>query len=304
VNTRDIEAFVAVVETGSIVGASARLHLTQPGISRRLQSLEESLGAVLLDRQSKPLRPSPEGRRVYELGRKVLGAVDELRRGAAPEAEPEGEFRLGVPPFLAEQALTEPLDVLRARYPRLMLRISAAWSPALVPQVEAGALDAAAVMVPDNTTLPAHLTALPLAQSPVAIVASPALKIPRPASGVTLRSLSAHPWVLNQDGCGLRSAMRQAFDDAGLPFVVAVEAFGAELQLSLVARGMGVGLVTPGALARSRYRDALDVLNVPDFDVGLRAYLVHLPRLGALARPVERLRDALTRSLQNGADRL
>ena len=33
-NSHDLEAFAAVVETGSIVGASKRLHLTQPGISR------------------------------------------------------------------------------------------------------------------------------------------------------------------------------------------------------------------------------------------------------------------------------
>ena len=43
-NSHDLEAFAAVVETGSIVGASRRLHLTQPGISRRVQSLEEVLG--------------------------------------------------------------------------------------------------------------------------------------------------------------------------------------------------------------------------------------------------------------------
>jgi DNA-binding transcriptional LysR family regulator len=35
-NTRDLEAFPAVVEMGSIVAASARLHLTQPGVSRRM----------------------------------------------------------------------------------------------------------------------------------------------------------------------------------------------------------------------------------------------------------------------------
>jgi len=61
-NTRDLEAFLAVVETGSIVGASARLHLTQPGVSRRIQSLEEQLGVSLLDRQSKPLKPTAAGR--------------------------------------------------------------------------------------------------------------------------------------------------------------------------------------------------------------------------------------------------
>jgi len=298
-NTRDIEAFVAVVETGSIVGASARLHLTQPGISRRLQSLEETLGVALLDRQSKPLRPSPAGLKVYELGRKVLASVEELRVGATPGAEPEGEFRLGMPPFLAEQTLADPLDALRARYPRLTLRINAAWSPNLLAMIQSGALDAAAVVVPDNYVLPPHITALPLAQSPALIVASPALKIESEAGGeTTLASLAVHPWVLNQDGCGLRQAIRHAFESAGLPFSVAVEAYGAELQLSLAARGMGIGLVTPGALARSRYRDALSILDVPAFTVGLRSFLIHLPRVGTLAQPIGLLRDELMRTLE------
>ncbi|HEU4826813.1 MAG TPA: LysR family transcriptional regulator, partial [Dongiaceae bacterium] len=43
-NTHDIEAFVAVVETGSISAAAARLNLTQPGITRRVQNLEETVG--------------------------------------------------------------------------------------------------------------------------------------------------------------------------------------------------------------------------------------------------------------------
>lgn len=45
-NTHDLVAFVAVVETGSIVAASARLNLTQPGVTRRIQNLEEMLGAA------------------------------------------------------------------------------------------------------------------------------------------------------------------------------------------------------------------------------------------------------------------
>ena len=55
-NTHDLVAFVAVVETGSIVAASVRLNLTQPGVTRRIQNLEEMLGAQLLDRLSKPLK--------------------------------------------------------------------------------------------------------------------------------------------------------------------------------------------------------------------------------------------------------
>jgi len=304
-NTRDIEAFVAVVETGSLGGASNRLHLTQPGVSRRLRNLEETLGVELVDRQSKPLKPSAAGLRVYELGRGVLGAVQALRQGATPDVEPHGEFRLGVPPFLAEPALADPLDALRARYPGLTLKVTAAWSPDLVPMVESGALDVAAIMMPDTEALPTHLCTLPLARSAVVVVASPSLAIAHDHGGaVPLEALAAHPWVLNQDGCGLRTAIRKTFQAARLPFRIAVEAYGAELQLSLAARGVGIGLVTPGALARSRHREALAILNVPGFTTGLRAELVHLPETGLLAAPIALLRDELIRALSGAPGRV
>ena len=89
-NIRDLEAFVAVVETGSIVGASARLNLTQPGVTRRIQNLEDGLAAALLDRQSKPLKPTSAGREAYEHGRRVLRSLDDLKAGVSPQGELKG----------------------------------------------------------------------------------------------------------------------------------------------------------------------------------------------------------------------
>ena len=82
-NTHDLVAFVAVVETGSIVAASARLNLTQPGVTRRIQNLEEMLGAQLLDRLSKPLKPTAAGIEAYEQGRRLLRMLDDLKNFAS-----------------------------------------------------------------------------------------------------------------------------------------------------------------------------------------------------------------------------
>src|SRR3546814_9066133 len=101
---------------------------------------------------------------------------------------------------LAEQALADPLDVLRGRYPGLCVNVTAAWSPSLVPLVENGTLDAAAIMMPDTEALPDHLCTLPLARSAVVIVASPALAIARDSTGAEpLDALARHPWVLHKD---------------------------------------------------------------------------------------------------------
>ncbi|WP_292332699.1 LysR family transcriptional regulator, partial [Mesorhizobium sp.] len=89
-NIHDLEAFVAVVETGSIVGASARLNLTQPGVTRRVQNLEERLATPLLDRQSKPLKPTASGREAYEHGRRVLRSLEDLKAGVSADGEADG----------------------------------------------------------------------------------------------------------------------------------------------------------------------------------------------------------------------
>jgi DNA-binding transcriptional LysR family regulator len=298
-NTRDLQAFVAVVESGSIVGAAERLHLTQPGVTRRVQSLESTLGLALLDRQAKPLKPTAAGQEVYLLSRNVLGAVEELLAVGSPESEPSGEMRIGVPPFLSELALEQPLDRLRNTYSKLSLRVTAGWSPGLLQSVERAEIDAAVVLTPCDATLPEALVCTRLAYMPTVVVAARALGLPE--DPVTLGDLAAHPWVLNQDGCGMRSALSRALMRAGLPFNVAVEAFGSDLQLSLVARQLGIGIVAPDVLARSPARDSLQVIDVADFESGVVVWLVHHPLPGRLVRPVALLRDSLSEVLAAGA---
>ncbi|AOI77395.1 LysR family transcriptional regulator [Burkholderia sp. NRF60-BP8] len=295
-NTRDLQAFVAVVDSGSMVAAAAKLHLTQPGLTRRVQNLESLLGVPLLERQSKPLKPTAAGRDVYALARNVLGAVDELMAAGAPDGEPSGELRIGVPPFLSELALERPIDRLRDAFPRLTLRVTAGWSPALVQGIERGALDVATVMVPASAALPDALTATLIATQPTVLVA--ARDFPLPAGPLSLDTLSGFPWVLSQDGCGMRSALSRALGAAGLPFDVAVEAFGSELQLSLVARGAGIGIAAPNALARSAHRDALRVVETTGLETRINVWIVHGTLPGRLVRPVALLRDALGEVLE------
>jgi DNA-binding transcriptional LysR family regulator len=294
-NTRDIEAFLAVVETGSIVGASARLNLTQPGVTRRIQSLEQMLGTELLDRQSKPLRPTAAGREAYEQGRRLVGVIEDLRSGVSPQRAPTGEFRLGITPYLSEPSLAAPIDRVRREFDKLDIRINADWSPQLVERLGRGELDAAAICLADGVDPPVEFKADDLGAQPVLLVAGKGLAIKEPAS---LEDLAAHPWVMNQDGCGIRTAIKRIFEAARLPFRVGVEALSPDLRLSLIARGLGIGLETPAGLAASPLRDAVRIIDAPSLRPRVRAWLIHRPPAGRLALPIElfgkELRNALS----------
>jgi len=282
-----------------MVRASEKLFLTQPGLTRRVQNLETMLGIELLDRQNKPLKPTAAGNEVYGLARTVLRAVDDLMSVTSPDSEPTGELKIGVPPFLSELALEQPIDRLRSAFPKLTLRVTAGWSPGLLQSVEQAKVDSAVVLLPEGVPLPETLTSTLLAYKPTVVVAPHSLGLADEPT--TLAALSGYPWVLNQDGCGMRSALSRSMAALGLPFNVAVEAFGSELQLSLVARGLGIGLAAPEVLSRSPHRDALKVVDVPDLRSGLSVWLVHGALPGRLVRPVALMRDALVEILEKDA---
>jgi DNA-binding transcriptional LysR family regulator len=294
-NIHDLEAFVAVVETGSIVGASARLNLTQPGVTRRIQNLEERLGAALLDRQSKPLRPTSAGREAYEHSRRVLRSLDDLKAGVSPQGDVQGEFRLGIMPYLSEAALAHPLDELRSTFPKLTLRVTSGWSARLIDQVARSELDAVAVCLAEGMGPPEDLSADDLGGHDVLLIAAPSLGVPKPAS---LSDLSRFPWVMNEGGCGFRAVLRRRFEAERLPFLVAVEALSADLRLSLVARGLGIGIVTPAAFAGSAWRESIEIVQSPGFRPQVRAWVLHRPPAGRLSRPIALFRDALREGLQ------
>jgi DNA-binding transcriptional LysR family regulator len=297
-NTRDLEAFLAVVESGSIMAAAARLNLTQPGVTRRVQNLEEQLGTALFERPAKPLRPTLAGREAYEHGRRVIQSIEDLRSGAAPNGAIRGELRIGVSLDLSEAALAGPIDVLRETFPDLSVRITTGWSPGLSEEVQRNQIDAAALSLPDGTRPPEELSAEAIAEQPVIVVGARSLDLP---PTVTLRDLACHAWIVGQTGCGFRTTLRRRFEAEGLSFVVGVEAPSTDLRLSLAARGIGLALVTPARLSRSPWREQVRPIDLPDFAPVIRSWLVHRPSTGRLRRPIALFGDALTREIRGDA---
>jgi DNA-binding transcriptional LysR family regulator len=70
-----IESFVAVAEEGNVSRAARRLHVTQPPLTRRIQSLEDELGTLLFARTPRGMRLLPAGERFLVHARAVLAEV-------------------------------------------------------------------------------------------------------------------------------------------------------------------------------------------------------------------------------------
>lgn len=292
-NFADLKAFVAVAEAGSINRAAARLNLTQPAVTRRVQGFEAAIGVALLDRSTKPPTLTDEGHRALLYGRKVLGAVEDLSSQVATNREPVGEFRLGVAPGLADAALGEPLDMVVRKFPKVVPRISSDWSGRLLQALRLDALDAAFVLLTEPLPDTRDVELRPFPQESVAIVA--ARRSPLPASP-SIVELGLHPWVLNPPGCGFRMALQRVLDRERAHLNLCAEVQDYDLQLSLIARGIGLGLIPMARLRGSSLRKAVKVIEPHDFRLTVTPALVAGARYGRFSSMVDLLSVTIQRS--------
>jgi DNA-binding transcriptional LysR family regulator len=295
----DIEAFLAVVRFQSLNVAAESLQLTQSAITRRLQSFEESLGTVLLDRNTKPMKPTPIGWRVYERCQGVMREIDSLRELVAEDANPSGTLRIGVPQTVGDAVLLDALQNLKGRFPDLQVQVAHGWGGHLVQRVEHRELDAAAVLFPAGKVFPEGVVGQSLARMPLVMVGPKGASLRKRCK---LADCQAQGWVLNPDGCGFRAGLQRALAEQGLSLKVNLEIFGTDLQLGLVASGMGLGLVPAPLLQNSRHRDQLEVLSVSDFKPMIDLWLVRAAFVGNLQFAIDLFGDTVTQGMQGQPD--
>ena len=93
-----LRAFVRSLEGGSFSVAANELGVGQPAVSKRIALLESEFGTQLFFRTTRKLKPTPEGHRIYDLARQILGSFD-LARANVEESSlrPSGTLRVSLP---------------------------------------------------------------------------------------------------------------------------------------------------------------------------------------------------------------
>ncbi|MFM7344393.1 MAG: LysR family transcriptional regulator [Tagaea sp.] len=290
---REINAFVAFADCGSVGGAAAKLNITQSAVSRRLGNFEARIGgAALFDRTVKPAKLTTAGAAVLARCRRVLEALAALEASSQRSADPAGPFKIGVAHGLGEFVLFDPLDAVRRAFPRLSLRVRAGWSRDLIELVRKGRLDGAVALLTDAHGPAQGETRFPLGEAEMVVVAGRGAGF-RPAGRPRLAELADRDWFLNPEGCGCREALARACAAAGRPLRVAAELFGEDLQLATIARGGGLGLVMRRHFEHSPHRRRLVALTVADFRLAARLTFATKDETGRFASVVERLVGAL-----------
>ena len=132
---RHLRYFAAVARELSFSRAAEQLHIAQPPLSRQIRSLEEELGAELIDRGSRPLRLTPAGRFFQAQAQQVLDRMTEVQ--AATRRIATGTrtwFGIGFVPSTLYGKLPEVIRRFREAQPAVELSL---FEMTTVEQIEA-----------------------------------------------------------------------------------------------------------------------------------------------------------------------
>src|ERR1700735_1342549 len=117
-----VSVLAAVVDGGSFVKAAELIGLTDSGVSRAISRLETRLGVRLLDRTTRSVTLTDEGRRFYEEVKPHLDAIEDAATIAPGSASAvRGRLKIDIDPFFLSLILAGRLGALCERYPELKI---------------------------------------------------------------------------------------------------------------------------------------------------------------------------------------
>src|SRR6266404_4350809 len=116
----NMRVFTKVVESGSFVGAAARLGISASMVSQHVKELEERLAARLLNRTTRKVSLSETGRAYYERCTRLLADLEETEQAVSDmHAAPRGELRVNATPSFGILQLAPAIADFTARSPAI-----------------------------------------------------------------------------------------------------------------------------------------------------------------------------------------
>jgi LysR family cys regulon transcriptional activator len=239
----------AVARSGlNITAAAQTLHTSQPGVSKQIRLLEEELGFQIFVREGRNLtRITPAGAQVIERAMRILKEAQSIRALSTElRDEGRGSLSIGTTHTQARYVLPDVLREFRARYPQVRLHLHQGTSEQIAQMVAQDRIDCA--IATGSEQLFPELTLLPCYRWNRVVI------VPRShplasAGKLSYRMLASHPIITYTFSFTGPSSLNEAFAKAGLTPDVAITARDADVIVTYVRLGLGVGIVAHMAVA-------------------------------------------------------
>jgi DNA-binding transcriptional LysR family regulator len=236
-NLRQLETFLAVAEIGSFRRAAETLHRSQSAVSMHVQQLEEELGVPLLERTTRRVSLTPQGRTLLTRCKSIVSDI----RTVAYELKEESSLRrgrvsIGTAPSISTHRLPPLIAAYQAAYPGVTLELHEAFASGMYDDVLGRVTDFA--IGPRLQGLK-DFDIEPVMDDPIVAVLPIAYRL-NGRRTITLDEIARQRNLSMPKGTAIRQMIEDAFRTRGHAFAPKFEVIHQQTLFSLVEAGLGV----------------------------------------------------------------
>jgi DNA-binding transcriptional LysR family regulator len=295
-----LETFLAVARLSSFSRAAKKRFCTQPAISSQIRSLEEEIGAKLLDRSGGKVSITASGKIFQRFAEETLEARKAIHTAIAEtERVPRGEIIVGANEGTCLHILPEVFAEFKRQYPDVAVNIKRADYSKILESVIDNSVDFGVVSLP--VTDP-RLTVVLIHRDELVIIAPPRHPLAKMKSAAVVE-VAKFPLVVPKAG-HTRDALDDLFQERKLKPRYAMELDSSELLKRFVAANVGVGFIARSHLPEDVRAKVL--VAIPMSDAQIRRDLALVFRKDkALSRAAQVFIETTVKikTVDSGADR-
>jgi DNA-binding transcriptional LysR family regulator len=213
---KQLRHLLAIRDAGSLARAAQTLNISEPALSKTLKDLEQELSVKLMDRTPRGMVPTVFGQSLIAHAQAIEGT---FRRALEDIAElkgsRKGQVALGFSPTFGADIVADTILRLCSERPEIRVITREGIFHDLEPQVLRGELDLAAVTLREQQSPTSDIAQVLLKRDPTIVVARSKHPLARKRT-VSLRELTAFPWLMAGRGDSVRARLEHCFESRGL----------------------------------------------------------------------------------------
>jgi LysR family nitrogen assimilation transcriptional regulator len=283
---RALKCFIWTAELGNITRASAELGIVQSALSRKLQNIEQELGAALFVRLPRGIQLTPAGQQFLGRARRILRELESARSEISNQTAVEGAVTLGLSPTLAPIIAPGCLEQVHRDFPDIALKVVEGFSSVMLEPLLSGRIDVAVLTNPPRVS---GLRLEPAVAEEVVVVTAPGVRGIQPF--YTLDELCRTPLLVTS---GFRIVVDDQLRKLGKQLAPGTEIDSVEAIRRIVTRGLGVTVMPV-----STYQDDIRAGRLDAFH---RMLVIAMPPENRTSPAMQKIIEVLGRQFSALAD--
>jgi LysR family transcriptional regulator, transcriptional activator of the cysJI operon len=285
-----LKLFSDLVREQSFTKVAEKNFLTQPAVSLRIQKLEEELDTKLLERTTRKVIVTEEGRILNEYAREILRQVEEAKAALLERQQKMvGTVRLATVHSVGLHELPVFLKAYINCYPQVGIHIDYQLSDLVYHLVQDGDVDIGIVAYPEPRP---NLVTIPFLEDELVVICNPQHSLAAGES-VRLRDLQDAAFIAFEEGIPTRRAIDAVLKRHGIRIQIRMQCDNIEILKKMVEVGLGISVVPAFSVQQEIRHGTLKCLPISNYSFKRPLGLIH--RKGkTLSRPLRAFIELLT----------